>query len=146
MLGLEGSGSYGALFAQLLVASGATVHEARIVALPPVAVEELRQHRFEQGGRAAVLGEEYHDGGLVVCYDDGRPWPPESFTPRFAGEMKRLGFPEVHFHVLRHTAVSIALALGTHVKVVQEMAGHHSAPSRSIATGTLPPTFNARPP
>lgn len=36
-------------------------------------------------------------------------------------------FPDLTFHDLRHTAVSLAIAAGANVKVVQRIAGHHSA-------------------
>ena len=36
-------------------------------------------------------------------------------------------FPDLTFHDLRHTAVSLAIAEGANVKVVQRIAGHHSA-------------------
>lgn len=36
-------------------------------------------------------------------------------------------FPDLTFHDLRHTAVSLAIAAGANVKVVQQIAGHHSA-------------------
>ncbi|MDO2933454.1 site-specific integrase [Paeniglutamicibacter sulfureus] len=36
-------------------------------------------------------------------------------------------FPELTFHDLRHTAVSLAITEGANVKVVQRIAGHHSA-------------------
>jgi integrase len=69
----------------------------------------------------------YQDNDLIVCQIDGRPWAPDSFTPRFVAAAKDLGFPGLHFHMLRHTAISVHIELGTHVKAVQEMAGHHSS-------------------
>jgi len=37
------------------------------------------------------------------------------------------GLPPIRFHDLRHSAASLLLARGVHVKVVQELLGHQSA-------------------
>ncbi|KXP08447.1 hypothetical protein AXK57_16100 [Tsukamurella pulmonis] len=41
--------------------------------------------------------------------------------------MKRSGVPRVTAHDLRHTAASLAVQAGAHVKAVQAMLGHKSA-------------------
>ena len=84
-------------------------------------------HRISQKETKFGLGAKYREEDLVVCQIDSRPWPPDSFGPRFIAAAKAIGFPGLHFHALRHTAISISLELGTPVKAVQEMAGHHSA-------------------
>ena len=43
---------------------------------------------------------------------------------RFKVHLKRLGLPSLRFHDLRHTAATLLLARGVHIKVVSEMLGH----------------------
>jgi integrase len=41
--------------------------------------------------------------------------------------VEQVGIPRIYPHELRHTAVSLAIASGADVKVVQPMLGHKSA-------------------
>ena len=45
----------------------------------------------------------------------------------FVGAIRRSGVPHITPHDLRHTAASLAVQAGAHVKVVQRMLGHKSA-------------------
>ncbi|MDT7705416.1 MAG: hypothetical protein QOG20_1023 [Pseudonocardiales bacterium] len=58
--------------------------------------------------------------------EDGLPPHPEHFSDRFEVLCRKAGVPAIRLHDCRHNAVSLALADGTPVKVVQEMAGHSS--------------------
>ena len=115
--------------------------KARSVAMPRFVIDALRQHLLEQKKKRLLLGPAYKDEDLVVCNADGSPWHPESFTPRFKSAVRSVGFPDVYYHVLRHTAVSVLLALGVNVKAVQEMAGHHSSAFTLDRYGHLTPTL-----
>lgn len=77
----------------------------------------------------------------MVCYAGGSKWNPESFTPRFSSATKALGFAAVHYHVLRHTAISVLIKSGTHPKVVQEFAGHHSSAFTMDRYGHVAPSL-----
>ena len=52
-----------------------------------------------------------------------RNWRSRVFDPA----TRRVGLVDVTPHDLRHTAASLAIASGAHVKVVQQMLGHASA-------------------
>jgi integrase len=114
---------------------------SRNVAIPASVAEELERHRLAQEQLKDKLGSRYQEQDLVVCQIDGTPWPPESFSPRFVSAAKTLGFPGLHFHALRHTAVSVLLSLGANVKAVQEMAGHHSSAFTLDRYGHVTPTI-----
>jgi integrase len=47
----------------------------------------------------------------------------------------------VSIHTLRHAAISTLIATGTHAKVVQEVAGHHSASFTLDRYGNLAATL-----
>jgi len=102
----------------------------------------MRAHRIAQKEeRLAIPPEQRQDHDLVVCYEDGSMWNPESFSPRFASATKAVGFPTVHFHVLRHTAISALIKSGAHPKVVQEFAGHHSSAFTMDRYGHVAPSL-----
>jgi integrase len=62
------------------------------------------------------------DGGFMR-----RPRTSEDSGSWFGGAVRRSGVPRLTPHDLRHTAASLAISSGAHVKAVQRMLGHASA-------------------
>ncbi|WP_051191580.1 site-specific integrase [Microbacterium luticocti] len=56
-----------------------------------------------------------------------RPTTAEDSTSWYRLASTRAGLERLTLHDLRHTAASLAVASGAHVKVVQKMLGHESA-------------------
>ncbi|MBC3191650.1 site-specific integrase [Pseudonocardia sp. C8] len=98
----------------------------RTIHLDPGLVGLLREHRKHQMEARLACGPHWQETGYVVVRDDGRPPHPEHFSDRFEVLCKAADVPVIRLHDLRHTAVSLALADGTPIKVVQELAGHSS--------------------
>ena len=96
--------------------------EGRTIAVPPVAVEALREHQAKQQELKALL-DAYQDQDLVFAREDGRIWKPESFTEEYFRFTKKIGV-EVRFHDLRHSHASQLLKAGVSPKVVSERLGH----------------------
>jgi integrase len=97
----------------------------RTVPLPPRCRYALADHHRRL--------QEHHGNG------PGRPWPPTGYifgtrwgTPLEPRNLTRMfgklcdehGIRRVPLHGLRHTCVSLLLALGTHPRVVMEIVGH----------------------
>lgn len=93
-------------------------HERRTVPYPAFLEAELR---------AAVAGKRPTD--LVFgSSNDTHLRTPDSRDGWFAQARKRCDLPAaLTIHDLRHTAASLAVAAGAHVKAVQRMLGHKSA-------------------
>ena len=96
----------------------------RVVALPGLAVDALKQHKVRQATTKLALGAAYQDHDLVCARDDGSPWPPDTFSSAFVALMRRADVPTVRFHDLRHTHATQLLRQGVHPKVVSERLGH----------------------
>jgi integrase len=60
----------------------------------------------------------------VFCDAIGDPLSPTNETKRFQRAAAKVGLPVIRFHDLRHTAATILLIKGVHVKLVSEMLGH----------------------
>jgi integrase len=60
----------------------------------------------------------------MFCDHFGQPLDPSYQTTVFKAALAAAGLPPVRFHDLRHTAASLLLAKGVHVKQVSEMLGH----------------------
>lgn len=103
---------------------GATVHpgtpkshESRTVPVPGFLVSRLKGH---------LQGRARED--LLFPGDDGQFMRRSKHARgRFAHAVKRAGLPDMSPHDLRHSAASLAIQAGAHVKVIQRMLGHASA-------------------
>lgn len=96
---------------------------ARTVALPSLAVEELRRWRVVQAQELLRLGTRVHDDWLVVTQADGSALQPRSLTHVVSAFLKEWG---ITLHGLRHSHASHMLASNVHPKIVQERLGHSS--------------------
>lgn len=100
---------------------------ARRVALPSLAVEELRRHRARQAEELLRLGIRLSDDDPVFAQADGRPVQPNSLTHEFTRILALSAtLPRVRFHDLRHSHATQLLTNGVHPKIAQERLGHSS--------------------
>ena len=97
--------------------------KSRTVALPSLAVEELRRWRLAQAQELLRLGIRADDNWHVVSQFDGSPLQPRSLTHVVSAFLKEWG---VTLHGLRHSHASHMLAANIHPKIVQERLGHSS--------------------
>jgi integrase len=97
--------------------------KARTVALPSLAVEELRRWRLAQAQELLRLGVRADDNWHVVTQFDGSPLQPRSLTHVVSAFLKEWGMT---LHGLRHSHASHMLASNVHPKIVQERLGHSS--------------------
>ncbi len=100
----------------------------RTIALASHVVEALREHRQRQELEKRVLGEIWDNTyDLVFPNAFGRPKKPANFIRKqFPRVLAKAGLPDINFHDLRHTAATLLLRRGVHIKVVSEMLGHAS--------------------
>lgn len=64
---------------------------------------------------------------LVYLTPNGAQYRKDNYRRTFQAAVTAAGLGEVRVHDLRHSAVSIAIAAGASVKLVQRMVGHASA-------------------
>jgi integrase len=98
-------------------------NKGRTVALPSMAVAELRSHRVQQAQDLLRLGVRLSDDTFVVAQADGSPYQPRSLTHAFQHLLAKHRLPRVRFHDLRSHATAL-LKGKVHPKVVQERLGH----------------------
>ncbi len=96
----------------------------RAVALPALAVEELRHHRIRQAEDLLRLGVRQSDETHVCLQPNYEPWAPRNLSSAFIKFMIASGLPRVRLHDLRHSHATHLLAANVHPKVVQERLGH----------------------
>ena len=93
----------------------------RTVPLPSFAEASIRALR-------ADIGAIPHGERLLFATDKGTPHSPKTVYSRHVKLLfRRAGFPWLTFHGLRHTFCTLALASGTDVRTVSQLAGHANA-------------------
>ena len=112
---------------------------SRTVALPALAVEELRRHRVRQAEELLRLGVRQTDNTNVCLHLACEPWTPGNLTSSFAKFMIASGLPRVRLHDLRHSHATHLLAANVHPKIVQERLGHANiATTMDLYTHVMP--------
>jgi integrase len=96
----------------------------RTVSVGPKLLAALRAHRQLQLERR-MAAPEWHDEDWIFPGPDGRLLPPHMLTHRFRQLAAGVpGLPPLHFHGLRHVAITHQIQAGTPINVVQREAGH----------------------
>lgn len=97
----------------------------RTVVLPAATVMALRQHLSSQASERLKAGPVWRDHGLVFCTEIGTPLDPRNVSRWYSTVAGRAGVTG-GLHTLRHSAASLWVAGGTHMKVISESLGHSS--------------------
>jgi integrase len=100
----------------------------RRVTIPPVIVEILVQRRrtLNQARLAIGIGGVAPDD-LIFADVEGR-WPsPDNISRDWVRLRRRLGLPQIRFHGLRHTHVSVLVRAGFDVVQISRRVGHANA-------------------
>jgi integrase len=88
----------------------------RTVALPEFVLIELGKH--------ILAFPPTPEGARVFSTSTGGYVQADAINKPFRHACDKAGLPDVHFHDLRHTAASLAIAAGASPKAVQERLGH----------------------
>ncbi|MBK3575934.1 tyrosine-type recombinase/integrase [Streptomyces sp. MBT65] len=94
-----------------------------------------------QGQALKAYDHPYVDSGKVFTLPDGRPHHPKNVSQAFDRFIKRLGFPPIRLHDLRHCAASLSLAAGLSMKAIQVLLGHSSYQLTADTYTSLMPQF-----
>lgn len=101
-----------------------TARSRRVARLSQNAVAASRAHKDGPAFTRREAGEMWQEQDLVFCDDLGGPLAPSHQGATFKTAAEATGLPVIRFHDMRHTAATILLAKGIHVKLVSEMLGH----------------------
>lgn len=96
----------------------------RVIPLPDLVVDALRVHRKQQDAERDEASGSWEESGFVFATRQGRLMSPYTLTKYWHDVRAAAGLGTLRFHDLRHTAVSLLLALGVPPHVVREIAGH----------------------
>ena len=117
------------------IAGGAVIEEnktrasRRKVVVPPYVVEALRTHRqrqIDERDRAAARGRPLPDYDLVFTGESGQALRGSTVAHRFKDLLRAHNLPNIRWHDMRHTAITLMPELGVPMHVVQKIVGHAS--------------------
>jgi integrase len=108
----------------LLITEPKTAASRRKIVLSSFLIEVLTRHRANQDKERQKADALWTEQGLVFCNRRGGLINPDDLTKWFKGQIEDAGLQPMRFHDLRHSAATLLLAMGVHVKVVQELLGH----------------------
>jgi integrase len=112
---------------------------ARTVAVPSLAIEELRRHRVKQAEELLRLGIRQSEETQVCLQPNYQPWAPRNLSSAFIKFIKASGLRRVRLHDLRHSHATHLLMANVHPKIVQERLGHANiATTMDLYTHVMP--------
>lgn len=96
----------------------------RTVPLPPELVSVLKAHRRRQREERLAAANVWEDHDLVFCQPNGRPIDPRADWDEWKAILAEAGVRDARVHDGRHTAGTLLIEQGVHVRTVQEILGH----------------------
>lgn len=97
----------------------------RLVPIPGVLVEALREHRKRQIAQARPFG-------LVWTDPDGHPVEAKDDLAAWYALLERAEVAKVPLHSARHTVATLLMQQGVDVKVIQSIMGHSQAATTQL--------------
>jgi integrase len=99
----------------------------RTIKIGKGALAMLEAHRHRQEALRAAAGDRWVETGMIFTTTIGTYLDQTKVSREFKGILRENGLPEIRFHDLRHTSISLLLDIGTPVNTVQRRAGHSKA-------------------
>jgi integrase len=88
---------------------------------------KLEKHRKDQELLKAAAGDKWQENNLIFTSSIGTFMDQSRISKEFKRLLTKAGLPDLRFHDLRHTSLSLLLENGTPVNTVQQRAGHSKA-------------------
>ncbi|MEM5775335.1 MAG: tyrosine-type recombinase/integrase, partial [Anaerolineaceae bacterium] len=88
-------------------------------------LRKLADHRNHQAHDRIIAGNRWRDMDLVFTSQIGTPVDPRNLQNDFKKLLKHAGLPNMRFHDLRHTSITLVLnEVKAPIKEAQRRAGH----------------------
>jgi integrase len=111
---------------KLVIVPVKTKKSARVLNIPKVLLDKLRDHRTRQLKERLAAGTNWQDSNFVFCTSIGTPIEPRNVRRKLDAIMKDKEIRYFRLHDLRHYFASLLLAQGVELKIVSELLGHSS--------------------
>ena len=112
-----------------------TKRSRRMLALPAVALRDLREHHNRQQIERELGGAGWNERDLVFTTSAGQPLDGTVVSHQFHRLLDKAGLPQRRFHDLRHSCATLLEAQNVSPRVAMEILGHsHIAQTMNLYT------------
>jgi integrase len=87
----------------------------------------LEAHHQRQEAQKTLTGDNWKENGMIFTTGIGTYASQSKVSKEFKQIRSKNDLPDIRFHDLRHTSLSLLLDIGTPVNTVQHRAGHSKA-------------------
>jgi integrase len=109
---------------KVIESDGKTENAQHVLALDPFTLAVLRSHVEMLDQERKDLGSNYHDGGWLFCWENGKPPHPDTITRRFKKLAKAADLPEINLHDVRHSYATAGRNAKIDWKALSKRIGH----------------------
>ena len=109
---------------RVIESDGKTENAQHVLALDPFTLTVLKAHVETLDQERRDLGPDYHDHGVLFCWEDGRPPHPDTITRRFKKLAAAAGLPEIGLHDVRHSYATAGRDVKIDWKALSSRIGH----------------------
>jgi integrase len=109
---------------KVIESDGKTENAQHLLALDPFTLAALSAHVGQLDVERGQFGPDYHDGGWLFCWEDGRPPHPDTITRRFKKIAAQAGLPEIDLHDVRHSYATAGRNAKIDWKALSRRIGH----------------------
>ena len=109
---------------RVIESDGKTENAQHVLALDPFTLAALKMHVEKLDQERRELGPDYHDHGVLFCWEDGRPPHPDTITRRFKQLAATAGLPEIDLHDVRHSYATAGRDAKIDWKALSRRIGH----------------------
>ena len=109
---------------KVIESDGKTENAQHLLALDPFTLAVLKVHVETRDQERKDLGPDYHDGGWLFCWENGKPPHPDTITRRFKRLAKAAGLPEIDLHDVRHSYATAGRNAKIDWKALSKRIGH----------------------
>ena len=111
---------------RVIESDGKTENAQHVLALDPFTLAALKVHVDELDQERRELGPDYHDHGVLFCWEDGRPPHPDTITRRFKQLAAAAGLQEIDLHDVRHSYATAGRDAKIDWKALSQRIGHRT--------------------
>jgi integrase len=109
---------------KVIESDGKTENAQHVLALDPFTLAVLKAHVDQLDRERKELGPDYHDGGWLFCWENGKPPHPDTITRRFKKLAAAAGLPEIDLHDVRHSYATAGRNAKIDWKALSKRIGH----------------------
>ena len=122
--------------------TGTKTGETREVPLPAFVAEALRD-RLAERDTEAKAARTYAYNGFVFCDELGNSVPLQSLYAWFKAALVRAGLPDMRWHDLRASTITLLLDMGVDLLTIQRIVGHRDLATTRRYVGKTPAAMAA---